>query len=308
MCISLCKYIPQGGSVMLLRQIEYLQAVVENGNFYLAAEHCHVSQSAISQQIKKLEDELGVKLLERHNRTFSLTPAGEHFYRKSLVISGDLKQLVRETKKIADNDNAVLRIGYYKGYHGNELSEAIALFSEKYPAVDVQIVVGSHEELYHAMEDGSVDLAINDQRRAFSDAYHNEILAESRIYIELSAKNPLSKLKSLEVDDLKNIPCILVINPTGQTEEQNYYETIIGLHGDFLFADTVQEARLKLITGQGYMPVDVIGEQIWFDTAVSRIPLVRNQSPVKKTYCAFWKKDNSGYYIEEFAGMLKSCF
>ena len=85
---------------MLLRQIEYLQAVIENGNFYLAAEQCNVSQSAISQQIKKLEDELGVKLLERHNRTFSLTPAGEHFYRKSLIISGDLKQLVRETKKL----------------------------------------------------------------------------------------------------------------------------------------------------------------------------------------------------------------
>ena len=293
---------------MLLRQIEYLQSVIENGNFYLAAEQCHVSQSAISQQIKKLEEELGVKLLERHNRTFSLTPAGEHFYRKSLIISGDLKQLVRETKRIADNDNAVLRIGYYKGYHGNELSEAIAAFSEKYPTVDVEITVGSHEELYHAMEDGSVDLAINDQRRAFSDAYNNEILAESKIYIELSAKNPLSKLAALEPDDLKNTPCILVINPTGQKEEQEYYETIIGLHGDFLFADTMQEARLKIITGQGYMPVDVIGEQVWFDTAVSRIPLVRNQSPVRKTYCAFWKKNNSGYYIEEFAETLKSCF
>ena len=293
---------------MLLRQIEYLQAVIEKGNFYLAAEQCHVSQSAISQQIKKLEDELGVKLLERHNRTFSLTPAGEHFYRKSLIISGDLKQLVRETKRIADKDNALLRIGYYKGYHGNELSEAIALFSEKYPAVDVQIVVGSHEELYHAMENGTVDLAINDQRRAFSDAYNNEVLAESKIYIELSAKNPLSRLNALEAEDLKNTPCILVINQTGQAEEQDYYEKIIGLHGDFLFADTVQEARLKIITGQGYMPVDVIGEQIWFDTAVSRIPLVRNQAPVRKIYCAFWKKDNSGYYIEEFADMLKACF
>ena len=293
---------------MLLRQIEYLQAVIESGNFYLAAEQCNVSQSAISQQIKKLEDELGVKLLERHNRTFSLTPAGEHFYRKSLIISGDLKQLVRETKKIADNDNAVLRIGYYKGYHGNELSEAIALFSEKYPSVDVEIVVGSHEELYHAMENGSVDLAVNDQRRAFSDAYNNEVLTESTIYIELSAKNPLSKLNSLEVEDLKNTPYILVINQIGQKEEQNYYEKIIGLQGDFLFADTVQEARLKIITGQGYMPVDVIGEQVWFDTSVSRIPLVRNHSPVKKTYCAFWKKDNSGYYIEEFAQILKSCF
>ena len=293
---------------MLLRQIEYLQAVIENGNFYLAAQQCNVSQSAISQQIKKLEDELGLKLLERHNRTFSLTPAGEHFYRKSLIISGDLKQLIRETKKIADNNDAVLRIGYYKGYHGNELSEAIALFSEKYPTVDVEITVGSHEELYHAMENDSVDLAINDQQRAFSDAYHNVILAESNIYIELSAKNPLSKLETLETDDLKNMPCILVINQAGQQEEQNYYENIIGLHGDFLFADTIQEARLKIMTGQGYLPVDVIGEQIWFDTTVSRIPLIRNNQPVRKVYCAFWRKDNSGYYIEDFAEILKSCF
>lgn len=293
---------------MLLRQIEYLQAVIENGNFYEAAEQCHVSQSAISQQIKKLESELGVTLLERHNRTFSLTPAGEHFYRKSLVISGELKQLVRETKKIAGHDHAVLRIGYYKGYHGSELSEAIALFSEKYPAVEVKIMVGSHEELYHAMENNSIDLAINDQRRAFSDAYYNEVLTESKIYIELSAKNPLSKLSTLEAQDLKNMPCILVINQSGQKEEQLYYEKIIGLQGEFLFADTVQEARLKIITGRGYMPVDVIGEQVWFDTSVSRIPLVRNQTPIKKIYCAFWKKDNSGYYIEEFAQILKTCF
>ena len=84
------------------------------------------------------------------------------------------------------------------------------------------------------------------------------------------------------MDDLKNIPCILVINPTGQTGEQNYYKTIIGLQGNFLFADTLQEALLKIITEQGYMPVDVIREQIWFDTAVSRVPLVRNQSQIKK--------------------------
>lgn len=154
----------------------------------------------------------------------------------------------------------------------------------------------------------AVDLAINNQRRAFSDAYNNEVPAESKIYIELSSKNPLSKLSFLETEDLKNTPCILVINQTGQQEEQNDYENIIGLQGDFLFADTVQEARLKIITEQEYMPVDVIGEQVWFDTSVSRLPLVRNQVPVKKKYCAFWEKDNSGYYIEESADILKSCF
>ena len=293
---------------MFLRQIEYLQAVIEQGNFYLAAEQCHVSQSAISQQIKKLEDELGVKLLERHNRTFSLTPAGEHFYRKSLVISEDIRQLVHETKRIANQDQAALRLGYYKGYHGKELSDAIALFSEKYPNVEVQIMVGSHEELYHAMENDTIDLALNDQRRAFSDAYHNDVLATSKILIELSSKHPLSRQKTLETSDLKNLPCILVITPAGQEEEQLYYEKIIGLQGEFLFADTMQEARLKLITGQGYMPVDVIGEQVWFDTSVNRIPLVRNGQPITKNYCAFWRKDNSGFYMEEFAELLKSCF
>lgn len=53
----------KGLTSMLLRQIEYFQSVIENENFYLAAEKCHVSQSAISQQIKKLESELGIKLL-----------------------------------------------------------------------------------------------------------------------------------------------------------------------------------------------------------------------------------------------------
>ena len=115
---------------MLLRQIEYFQAVIENGNFYDAAEQCHVSQSAISQQIKKMEEELDVKMLDRHNRTFSLTPAGEHFYRKSLVITGDIRQMIREKKRIAANDNKILKMGYYNGYHGNELSEAISLFSK----------------------------------------------------------------------------------------------------------------------------------------------------------------------------------
>ena len=56
------------------------------------------------------------------------------------------------------------------------------------------------------------------------------------------------------------------------------------------------------------MPVDVIGNPAWFDSTIARIPLVRNDEPVRKTYCAFWRKDNSGYYIEEFAEILKAMF
>lgn len=293
---------------MLFRQIEYLHAIMECGNFYMAAEKLHVSQSAISQQIRKLEEELGVQLLDRHNRTFSLTPAGELFYKKSLVIRADMEQMIRETKRMDAKDSAVLRLGYYKGYHGNEFSEAVSEFSEKYPAVEISIVSGSHDELYHGMLEGRIDLSLNDQRRAFSGSFHNLILSQSRTYVQISARSPLSKLDHIEASDLKNLPCILIISPAGQEEERKYYDEYVGLHGEFTFVESMQDARLKIVTGQGYLPVDVIGDEVWFDTAVSRIPLTRHGEPIEKNYCAFWAKENSGYYIEEFADILKTKF
>lgn len=293
---------------MLLRQIEYFQAVVEAGNFYDAGDKCHVSQSAISQQIKKLEEELGVNLLDRHNRTFSLTLAGEHFYRKSLVISNDVEQMIRETKRLGKKEAEPLRLGYYKGYHGSEFSKAVAQFSEQHPEIGIKVTIGSHDELFQGMEHGVIDLVLSDQRRAFSGAYHNIVLSESRTYVEVSARNPLSKLEQVELSDLKNTPCILVINKDGQTEEQQYYEDIVGIHGEFLFADSIQEARLKVITGQGYLPIDVIGEQDWFDTSVSHLPLMRGGAPIIKSYCAFWRKDNTNFSIEQFAKLLKEQF
>ncbi len=88
----------------MLRQIKYFQAVVRHNSFSEAAEECHISQSAISQQIQALEKELGFPLLERKNRRFSLTPAGEHFYKKSLVLIADYERLCIEAAKIARAD------------------------------------------------------------------------------------------------------------------------------------------------------------------------------------------------------------
>ena len=71
---------------MLLKQMKYFITVVDCNSFTEAAEECFISQSAISQQIKTLEKELGVSLLIREGRQFSLTPAGEYFYRHGKVL------------------------------------------------------------------------------------------------------------------------------------------------------------------------------------------------------------------------------
>lgn len=290
----------------MIRQIKYFQAVVRNNSFSEAAESCHISQSAISQQIKALENELGVQLLERKNRKFSLTPAGKHFYKKSLILIADYEQLCREAAKIAGGGESVLKIGYLRSYNSKEMQLALEDFSVKYPRVSVQLMCGNHEELFHLIRNGEADLVLSDQRRAFSDEYVNLILTVNRMYIEVSQRNPISALSSVTAQELKNIPCILVASKDQQSIERDFYQTVIGFQGDFLYAETLEEARLRIISGQGFMPVEGNAQPVNFGT--SAIPLFRGDRQITRNYCLFWKKDNSSYYMEEFADILKSKF
>ena len=292
----------------MIKQIRYFQAVVRCRSFTEAAEECFISQSAISQQIQALEHELGVKLLVRKKRKFSLTPAGEYFYKKSLVLTADYERICRETARIANKDNAELRIGYLKGYGGHELRLAIAEFSEKHPEVSMHIVNGNHEDLYDALKSNQIDLALSDQRRAFSDEYVNLILADMECYVEIAARNPLVSLEYIEIEDLKNIPCILVASPSQQENEKTYYQEIVGIRSEFVFAENLEEARLLAIGGKGFMPIEGGKSDPKFSANLRRILLVRKGKTIRRNYCAFWKTDNSGYYVEEFADILKTCF
>ena len=185
---------------------------------------------------------------------------------------------------------------------------AVAEFSEKYPDVSVQIINGNHEDLYDALRHGDVDLILSDQRRAFSDEYINHILMTSECYIEIAAQSPIAAMEYVETEDLKSIPCILVASPEQQETERIYYREIVGIQGEVLFAENLEEARILVIGRKGFMPID--GGEHEPDAAASfgRVLLTRRGNPIKRTYCAFWKADNSGYYIEDFADMLESKF
>ena len=290
----------------MLNQVRYFQAVVRLGSFTEAAEECNISQSAISQQIKALEQELGIQLIVRMNRKFTLTPAGEYFYKKSLVLVADYDRLVQDSVRISKKELAELRIGYLKSYAGSAIQTAIAHFSEKYPDVDVHIEGGSHEDLYDLLRAEKVDLVMNDQRRAFSDEYINCSLAHVDCCIEIASRNPISALETVSAEDLKNTPCILVSSKGQQKTEAEYYSDIFGFHGDFLFAESLEEARLMVVQNNGFMPID--NGPGPYGNVTTRIPLYRKDRPVTRHYCAFWKTDNSGYYVEEFADMLKEEF
>ncbi len=293
------------GEVMLLRQMKYFVAVIDCNSFTEAAELCYISQSAISQQIQSLEKELGVELIHRENRRFTITPTGRYFYSHCKVILEQVDNLIHETKRLGRDHELQLRIGYLRGYNGLELHQAIAEFSSIYPEVDIHIVNGTHEELYDLLRFGGVDLILNDQRRAFSEIYMNYELMQCGCYAEISVNNPLSKKDRIQIEELKLIPCILITSREQQSAEQEYYQNTLGLGGSYLFADNLEEGRLLVVSNRGFLPIESVGTLPPESTSIRRLPVYQGEKQIMRNYCAFWRKDRTNYYIEEFADMLR---
>ncbi len=288
----------------MFKQLRYFQSVVRLHSFSAAAEENFISQSAISQQVQALERALGFPLLERKNRSFTLTPAGEFFYRKSLILTADYDRLCAQAAKIAHSGQASLKIGYLRGYAGGEFRRAFAQFAEKHPDVSVTVAYGNHEELYALLRSGAADFIFNDQRRAFSDEYVNLVLTTCPLYVEVPARSPLAQLQAVTPAELKSSPCILVASPAQRAEEQGYYETVIGVQSEFLYAENLDEARLMVLGRQGFLPVEGDPGTARPGAALASLPLVRSEGPILRNYCIFRKKEDENPYVGEFVEML----
>lgn len=95
---------------MLLRQIKYFVSIIDCNSFTEAAEQCFISQSAISQQISALESELGVKLINRDGRKFTITAAGEYFYKRGKILLQDAEKVKVETIRIGTDEETILTV------------------------------------------------------------------------------------------------------------------------------------------------------------------------------------------------------
>lgn len=204
----------------MLKQIKYFQSVVEENSFTKAADSHFISQSAISQQIRSLEAELGVTLLTRKNRGFELTEAGRYFYEKSLALVADFDALCQETQAIANQQAAQLSVGYLYSYEGSEIQEAIASFASQFPDVALTVKTGTHDQLYDDLRFGKIDLVINDQRRAFSTDYENLVLTDLPLYVAFAAFNPHTKEEVLAIENSLDKPLILVADSQQEETER----------------------------------------------------------------------------------------
>jgi DNA-binding transcriptional LysR family regulator len=182
----------------------------EDLNFTQAARRLHLSQPAVSQQIRELEDELGVSLFERRGRGLLLTPAGERLRTVSQPIMRELKQMEVEMSAFKDTPQGVLRVGASNTPGIYLLPEALGRFAASETGVRVSLHVADTEAILRALHEGDVDMAVVEEEPPMGrlQGWERIPVLQDELVLISRPDHPWAKAGKITLDRLVESPFI----------------------------------------------------------------------------------------------------
>lgn len=186
---------------LTLRQLQIFEVAARNLSFARAAEQLHLTQPAISMQIKLLEDAIGTALFERVGKKVQLTEAGNRLVHHASRILGELKDAAAAFQSLSGLQSGTLHIGLVSTakYFAPKL---LAKFTAQYPQLEVQLEVGNREFLLKLLQDNAIDLAIMGRPAKGLDALA-EPLAQHPHVIIANVNHALRKAKKFDLQELR---------------------------------------------------------------------------------------------------------
>lgn len=145
---------------MLLRHLRYLSAVVEHGSFTRAAQALHVSQPALSQQIRQLEQQLGVQLLDQSGKAVRATDAGATYLSHVHRAFREIDAASRAARDVSDLSSGRLRLGFTPSFSGYLIAPLARRFRAQYPGITLDLTALSQDEIETDLADDNLDCAI----------------------------------------------------------------------------------------------------------------------------------------------------
>jgi LysR family transcriptional regulator, hydrogen peroxide-inducible genes activator len=194
---------------MELHQLRYFCAVAETGSFSRAAEQSHVSQPSLSQQIMKLEDELGARLFDRLGRSVRLTETGQTFLPRARTVLRELEAARGDVAEQKDSVGGSVAIGVIPTVAPYFLPERLTWFSRKFPQVRLTVVEEITPLLLDQVRASKVDLAILALPIRGHEFETFPLLTE-RLFAALPPDHKLAKRRSLSLKDLRSQPFLLL--------------------------------------------------------------------------------------------------
>src|ERR1700759_1167094 len=188
---------------MELRQLRYLVALAEELNFTRAAEREHVAQPALSQQIRRLEDEVGLPLVERTTRQVGLTEAGSVLVARARRVLAELDAAGTELQALRGMDTGHVTIGSMHTMGPVDLSLPLALFHDRHPGVGLTVREQSSEEMAEMLRVDELDLAfLSVTERVESHGLGLHQLVSEELVVVLPVDHPLSGRSKVRMAEL----------------------------------------------------------------------------------------------------------
>ena len=194
---------------MNLRDLKYLVALAEHKHFGRAAEASFVSQPTLSTQIRKLEDELGVALVERAPRRVMLTPVGHDIAERARRVIAEVDQMAEIARRSQDPEAGTVRLGMFPTLGPYLLPHVVPQLRERFPRLELLLVEEKTDQILARLRDGRLDagllaLPIHD------DQLHVEPLFDEPFMLAVPRTHPMATRDHLHVEDLDDQHLLLL--------------------------------------------------------------------------------------------------
>lgn len=291
---------------MNIRALQYFVKLAELKHFSKAADACFVSQPTLSTQIRKLEEELGVTLIERAPRNVMLTPVGEDIAHRARHVIRDIKHLKDAARRSKNPETGTIKLGIFPTLAPYLLPHVIPVIRRRYPELKLQLAEEKTEDILNMLDQGRLDAGL----LALPVEVHGmeiEILFEEPFVMAMPASHPLSDKQSIGLDDLEGTELLLLEEGHCLRQHALAVCELAGAHERVDFHATSLETLRQMVAanaGVTLMPVLAVKPPI---ATTDNIALRPFKAPApSRTIALVWRSSSPlGEFLRQLADSLK---
>jgi LysR family transcriptional regulator, hydrogen peroxide-inducible genes activator len=292
---------------MNLRDLRYLVALAEYKHFGRAAEASFVSQPTLSTQIKKLEDELGVALVERTPRKVLLTEVGKDIVQRAREVLNEVDQIKAIARRTLDPESGTVRLGIFPTLGPYLLPHVVPRIRERFPRLELLLVEEKTEVILKQLREGRLDAGVL-ALPVHDDQLHAEFLFEEPFLLAVPEGHEFAKRKSLKVDDLADQNLLLLEDGHCMRDQALQVCQLAGAGEKSGFRATSLETLRQMVAanvGMTLLPTLSIKPPVARSENIHLMPF-RGDAPSRRI-AMFWRKSSAmAPFLKDLAGIFST--
>ena len=285
---------------MELRHLRYFVAVADALSFTKGAEKLRLTQPSLTRQIKDLEEEIGVRLLDRTKQRVILTEEGKFFLAQAKRILAQSAQAVESVQRLSRQETVALNIGYVANLFYSLLPASLTSFEGLFPNVSINLFDMTCGDQFRALEEGKIDLGfLGFQKPIQERGLESRLIASYKAVAILEKKNPLAKRTTVKLSDLKSTFFISLSDESypGHREWLITSCRKAGFRPKILQDANSERALIQAV--ESGLGVAVLPDQIK-KVSSERISFRPISPPALVESCVAWKKDNPSTALKAY--------